>query len=109
VWTYGRVEVQSQRLSQVQEDATRHPFVNEERWLELLRQLNEVPGINVDGTVITKRPSLLLSALAEPELRNGNRETRRGAFVGRDPRFVRLHSDAEVRRWLEEQSDPYRG
>ena len=68
----------------------------------------------------------------EPELWNGKRETWRGAFLGRDslfvyaigahirhrrhwpvrfgqdPRLVRLRSDAEVRRWLEEQSDPTR-
>lgn len=65
-----------------------------------------------------------------PELWNGNRETWRGAFLsrdslfvyairthirhrrrwplqfGEDPRFVRLRSDAEVRRWLEDQSRP---
>jgi adenylate kinase family enzyme len=66
----------------------------------------------------------------ETELWNGNRETWRGAVIGRDSlflyairahirhrrhwpvrfgqdlRFVRLRSDAEARRWLEEQRDP---
>lgn len=63
------------------------------------------------------------------ELWNGNRETWRGAFVGResifvwmirahlrhrrrwptrfgrDPRLVRLRSEAEARRWLDEQAE----
>jgi adenylate kinase family enzyme len=63
------------------------------------------------------------------ELWNGNRETWRGAFLdhdalftwmirsrvrhrrqwparfGQDPRFVRLRSDAAVRRWLDEQGE----
>jgi adenylate kinase family enzyme len=63
------------------------------------------------------------------ELWNGNRETWRGVFVsrdslvfwtirthirhrrqwparfGRDPRLVRLRSDAEARRWLDEQTE----
>jgi adenylate kinase family enzyme len=66
----------------------------------------------------------------EPELWNGNRETWRGAVLGRDSlfiyairahfrhrrqwplrfaqdlRLVRLRSPAEVRRWLEERSGP---
>lgn len=69
VWTYGRVDVQFQRLAQVQGDATWHPFVREEKRLELLRRLNEVPGVSFDVTVITRRPSIPLSALVDPEAR----------------------------------------
>ena len=67
----------------------------------------------------------------EPELWNGNRETWRGTFLGRDslfvygihahirhrrhwparfgqdPRFVRLRSDAQVSRWLDQLSNQH--
>lgn len=57
VYTYGRVEVQFQWL-------TRAPFDRDETKLELLRRLNEIPGVSFGVDVITRRPSIPLSLLA---------------------------------------------
>ena len=59
VWTYGRVELQFQHMLR------RPPFDEEGKRRELLRKLNEIPGIDVPEDAIARRPSIPLSALAE--------------------------------------------
>lgn len=61
LYTYGRVEVQFQWLR------SRPPFENEELRLELLRRLNEIPGVALAPDAITKRPSIQLALLAVDE------------------------------------------
>lgn len=58
VWTYGRLEVQFQQMKT-------EPFNRESKRLELLRRLNEVPGIDLPTSRINKRPSFLLSMLKD--------------------------------------------
>ena len=58
VYSYGRIEVQFQHLK------ARPPFDDEQTRLELLRRLNEIPGVSFDRDLITKRPSIQLSLLA---------------------------------------------
>lgn len=46
----------------------RPPFDNEQTRLELLRRVNEIPGVSYGAEVMTKRPSIPLSLLvANPE------------------------------------------
>jgi len=59
VWTYGKVEIQFQWLK------TRPPFDNELKRKELLDKLNQIPGINLPGDAITRRPSIPLSMFKE--------------------------------------------
>ncbi|MBA3261050.1 MAG: hypothetical protein H0T69_00960 [Thermoleophilaceae bacterium] len=58
LYSYGRIEVQFQHLK------ARAPFDDEETRLELLRCVNEIPGVSFGREVITKRPSIQLSLLA---------------------------------------------
>jgi hypothetical protein len=58
LYSYGRIEVQFQHLK------ARAPFDEEQTRLELLRRLNEIPGVSFGPEVITKRPSIPLSLLA---------------------------------------------
>lgn len=69
VWSYGRIEIQFQHLAREHAYATRHPFVSEEKRLELRRRLNMVPGVNIPTTAIAKRPSVLLSVLVDANAR----------------------------------------
>ncbi len=62
VWTYGAVSIQFGRM------LSRPPFDSEDLRLELLGQLNAIPGINIGEDQITKYPSFPLSTLAD----NGN-------------------------------------
>ncbi len=55
VWTYGKVEIQFQMMKM------QSPFDNESKRLELLRRLNEIPGIVISPEAITKRPNILNS------------------------------------------------
>jgi hypothetical protein len=57
-WTYGRVEIQFQTL------ATKPPFNDEAKRLELLRRLNQISGVNIASDFKTKRPSISLETLA---------------------------------------------
>ena len=57
VWTYGRVEIQFQHM--------KSPFKTAERRIELLDRLNQIPGIALEKSSITKRPTFPLSALLE--------------------------------------------
>jgi hypothetical protein len=58
LYSYGRIEVQFQHLK------ARAPFDEEQTRLELLREVNEVPGVSFDADVITRRPSIPVSLLA---------------------------------------------
>lgn len=58
LYSYGRCEVQFQHL------LTRPPFDSEQRRLELLRRVNDIPGVSFGPEVITKRPSIPLAVLA---------------------------------------------
>jgi len=55
VWTYGRVQIQFQMMQK------HMPFKEELKRMELLRRLNEIPGVSLSQDSITKYPSLLLS------------------------------------------------
>lgn len=67
VWTYGRVEINFQQLYRQHIYAKQHPFASEAKRLELLRRLNEVPGVSIPVSAITRRPTFPLSALVEPD------------------------------------------
>jgi len=58
-WTYGRVEVQFETLK------NKPPFDDKERRLELLRRLNEIPGVGFEPEAIGRRPSIPLATLAQ--------------------------------------------
>jgi hypothetical protein len=57
VYTYGRVEIQFQHLQ------AKPPFDDDSQRLELLRLLNEIPGIDISTDKLTKRPTFGLSVL----------------------------------------------
>ena len=59
-WTYGRVEVQFQMLT------NEPPFDDEQKRLELLRRLNLIPGVSLGPDSIVRRPSVPLEALSTP-------------------------------------------
>ena len=59
VWTTGLVESQFQHL------ANREPFKDEDARKELLRHLNNIPGVQLSEDVITKKPSIPLEILAD--------------------------------------------
>jgi len=58
LYSYGRLEVQFQHLK------ARPPFDDEQTRLELLRRINEIPGVSFGPDVITRRPSIQLGLLA---------------------------------------------
>lgn len=58
LYSYGRVELQFQHLK------ARPPFDDENARLELLRRVNEIPGVSFPSEVITRRPSIPLTLLA---------------------------------------------
>jgi hypothetical protein len=58
LYSYGRIEIQFQHLK------PRAPFDAEQRRLELLRRVNEIPDVSFGPEVITRRPSISLSLLA---------------------------------------------
>jgi hypothetical protein len=61
VWTYGRVEIQFQHM-------TRPPFDEDELRHELLRRLNDIPGVSIPQEAVTRRPSIPLALFAaDPE------------------------------------------
>ena len=59
VWTYGTTEIQFQWMK------TKPPFDSESVRMELLRRLNEIPGITLPADAITRRPNIPLSAFKE--------------------------------------------
>ena len=58
LYGYGRVEIQFQHLK------NRPPFDAEATRLELLRRVNQIPGVSLGDDAITRRPSIQLSLLA---------------------------------------------
>ncbi|HSH95481.1 MAG TPA: hypothetical protein VK968_15165 [Roseimicrobium sp.] len=59
VYTYGTVEIYFQWYQY------KPPFENEAKRLELLRRLNEIPGVSLQPDVITRRPGISLSLLKD--------------------------------------------
>ena len=59
VWTYGRIEIQFQMMK------TSPPFDAEAKRIELLSQLNALPGVSLPPDAITRRPSIPLSLLQD--------------------------------------------
>ena len=57
IYTYGRVEVQFQYLK------VKAPFADESMRLELLRKLNEIPGVIMPDDAISRRPRIDLATL----------------------------------------------
>jgi hypothetical protein len=62
VWTYGRVEVLFQWLKE------QPPFADEAQRLELLRRLNQLPGVTLPADAITRRPSVLLAVFQNDDV-----------------------------------------
>jgi len=62
VWTYGRVQTQ---FGNMQKSAA---FKEEQQRMELLRRLNEIPGVSLPQDSITKYPSLLLSIFKDEKV-----------------------------------------
>ena len=61
LWTYGGVEIYFQYY------LNKKPFDDPAVRLELLRRLNLIPGVNFNGDVITRRPSIGYSILRNPD------------------------------------------
>ncbi len=59
VWTSGLVQTQFGMMQ------TRPPFDDESRRMELLRRLNEIPGVDIPPDAISRYPSVPLSALED--------------------------------------------
>jgi len=59
VWTYGRVELQFQHMLKWP------PFDDESKRLELLRSLNQIPGVSIREEAVSGRPAFSLSALRD--------------------------------------------
>ena len=60
VWTSGTLEVQFEMLRKLP------PFDKEEVRRELQSKLNRIPGVNIEDSRLSKRPSIRLTALALP-------------------------------------------
>ena len=59
VWTYGRVELQFQHMQNWP------PFNDESKRLELLRSLNQIPGVSIPEDAVSRRPAFSLSTLTD--------------------------------------------
>jgi len=59
IWTYGKVEIQFQWLM------NKPPFNDEMKRKELLRRLNQIPGVEIPEKAITRRPNIFLSTFKE--------------------------------------------
>lgn len=60
IWTYCSVEVEFATLT------SRPPFHSEDLRRELLRRLNEIPGLNLPDDSITRRPAINFALLTNP-------------------------------------------
>jgi len=61
-YTYGKVEVMFKRMK------VRHePFTNDDKRRELLRRLNQIPGLHLPEDGIHRRPSIALTSLVNPD------------------------------------------
>lgn len=63
LYTYGSVEILFNRMA-VRQNA---PFDSPEKRLELLRQLNEIAGVNLPADGINRRPAVPLAALVNAD------------------------------------------
>ncbi len=63
IYTYGRLEIEFQSL------AARMPFADPALREELRERLNHIPGVSIPPDATTRRPSILLEALAPSESR----------------------------------------
>lgn len=59
VWTYGSVEIYFQHMK------NRPAFRSDAKRLELLKKLNEIPGVLIPESAITRRPSFSLDVLRD--------------------------------------------
>lgn len=59
LWTYGSVEMQFQYM--------KGPYEDEKARLDLLQQLNSIPGVELDPSRVSARPSFPISVLTNPE------------------------------------------
>ena len=59
IWTYGKIEIQFQWLM------NKSPFDDEMKRKELLKRLNQIPGIEIPEKAITRRPNILLSTFKD--------------------------------------------
>jgi len=64
LWTSGALEVQFQYLK------NRPPFDSIEKRMELLKRLNDVPGVNLPEDSINRRPSIRLNTLTHNDASN---------------------------------------
>jgi hypothetical protein len=61
LWTYGRLEIAFEQLR------TQPPFDEVERRIQILTQLNQIPGIALPDDSYSRRPSIHLHALLADE------------------------------------------
>ena len=59
IWTYGKIEIQFQWLM------NRSPFNDEMKRKELLKRLNQIPGVEIPEKAITRRPNIFLSTFKD--------------------------------------------
>jgi hypothetical protein len=59
IWTYGKIEIQFQWLM------NKSPFDDEIKRKELLKRFNQIPGVEIPGKAITRRPNILLSTFKD--------------------------------------------
>jgi len=62
VWTYGKVEIQFQRLK------TKPPFDDDSKRKELLDRLNQIPNVNIPVNAMNTRPNIFLSVFKDKEV-----------------------------------------
>lgn len=59
IWTYGKIEIQFQWLM------NKSPFNDEMKRKELLKRLNQIPGVDIPEKAITRRPNIFLSTFKD--------------------------------------------
>ncbi len=59
IWTYGKIEIQFQWLM------NKSPFNDEMKRKELLKRLNQIPGVEIPEKAITRRPNIFLSTFKD--------------------------------------------
>ena len=61
LWTYGKIEIQFQWME------WRPPFDRAEKRLEFVHKLNEIPGVELPDSAISRRPSIPLAIFSAPD------------------------------------------
>ena len=59
IWTYGKIEIQFQWLM------NKSPFNDEMKRKEILKRLNQIPGVEIPKKAITRRPNIFLSTFKD--------------------------------------------